>query len=36
MLKSQTLAVLASLTYAQEITGGNEVLDGHMFDMAYR
>ena len=35
MLKSLALAMLASLVYSQRFTGGNEPVDGHMFDMVY-
>ena len=35
MLKSLALATLTSLAYSQRFTGGNEPVDGHVFDMVY-
>ena len=35
MLKTLTFTTLASLGFSQETTGGNEVHDGHVFDMVY-
>ena len=35
MFKTLTFTTLASLVFSQETTGGNEVHDGHMFDMVY-
>ena len=35
MLKSLALATMASLAYSQRFTGGNEPVDGHIFDMFY-
>ena len=35
MLKSLALATMASLACSQKFTGGNEAVDGHIFDMVY-